>query len=273
VARAKKPRKEIPPDLAAEVLVANDRTCCKCRTPNREVQIHHIDGNPANFARENLAVLCRDCHGLTETKFSFTRNFSPEEVRIYKASWEDQVRLRLNPHIEVDQQIELQLQVLLEITLIPHTWKIQYMNLYPGHFMDLGNRATGDIWDSMLKCGEHTYSETEWLKYRPLFTTGILEVTNVLRDLLSGYGEAVPSRVKLTVLRTTSVLKRCQNIYLMLPQICQVPEIGGSAFEPIFRDVIQALAELSRFADKERKAIAARSGRPISGGLAEPTDD
>lgn len=42
--------------------------CCElCQTPpdQSSVQVHHIDENPKNGARGNLAILCFDCHQAT----------------------------------------------------------------------------------------------------------------------------------------------------------------------------------------------------------------
>ena len=38
------------------------------------LQIHHIDGNPANNAESNLQVLCPNCHSLTETYMALNKS-------------------------------------------------------------------------------------------------------------------------------------------------------------------------------------------------------
>jgi hypothetical protein len=43
---ARAQRSTIPLTIADEVLFASDHTCCICRVRNKDVQIHHIDGNP-----------------------------------------------------------------------------------------------------------------------------------------------------------------------------------------------------------------------------------
>lgn len=65
----------IPPEIAAKVLVAHDRTCCVCQERGKRVQIHHIDENNSNNGEANLAVLCFDCHDLTMIKGGFRKRF------------------------------------------------------------------------------------------------------------------------------------------------------------------------------------------------------
>ena len=60
--KKQKLRIEIPKDMADNVMFMSDRTCCVCRKPNKQLQIHHIDENPSNNIYSNLAVLCIECH-------------------------------------------------------------------------------------------------------------------------------------------------------------------------------------------------------------------
>jgi hypothetical protein len=48
--------------------------CCRCgwseKMPDAEFsscELEHIDGNPTNHKRENLEILCPNCHSLTES--------------------------------------------------------------------------------------------------------------------------------------------------------------------------------------------------------------
>ena len=52
------------------------------------MELHHIDGDHDNNARGNLAVLCRNCHGLVTRTGSLGKNYAPGEVVHYKADWE-----------------------------------------------------------------------------------------------------------------------------------------------------------------------------------------
>jgi hypothetical protein len=89
-----KKRVPIPKVDAARVLFASDRTCCVCRTPGKRVQIHHIDDDPSNNAPFNLAVLCFECHGDTQTTGGFGRQLDAEQVRLYRDDWHQNIAAR-----------------------------------------------------------------------------------------------------------------------------------------------------------------------------------
>ena len=89
-----KKRVPIPKVDAARVLFASDRTCCVCRTPGKRVQIHHIDDDPSNNVPVNLAVLCLECHGDTQTTGGFGRQLDAEQVRLYRDDWHQNVVAR-----------------------------------------------------------------------------------------------------------------------------------------------------------------------------------
>jgi len=80
-------RVEIPADIAAQVLFQSDRTCCVCRERRRPVQIHHIDGNPANSVADNLAVLCLECHRDTQVRGGFDRKLDAAQIVLYRDDW------------------------------------------------------------------------------------------------------------------------------------------------------------------------------------------
>jgi hypothetical protein len=89
--RNKKSRTSIPSDVAADLLFAADHTCCICNTPGLPVQIHHIDENPLNHLRENLAVLCEHDHDRTMVRGGFGRHLSATEVARYRDDWNRRV--------------------------------------------------------------------------------------------------------------------------------------------------------------------------------------
>lgn len=84
-------RRHIAARIEDEVLFLADHTCCICRTRGKDVHLHHIDGNTSNNARENLAVVCLDCHSSITGTRGLGRSYKPGEVRKYKRSWEQQV--------------------------------------------------------------------------------------------------------------------------------------------------------------------------------------
>ena len=77
---------EVDADLATQVLFESDQTCCVCRDSNLPVQIHHIDDDHSNNSRENLAVLCDICHKRAHTQVPFSRNLTPDLIRLYDRS-------------------------------------------------------------------------------------------------------------------------------------------------------------------------------------------
>jgi hypothetical protein len=84
-------RAKVPDDVAAEILFLNRHTCCICNAPDKDVQIHHIDGDGTNNAAENLAVVCLGCHSKVTGNAGLGRHYSIEEVTRYKADWENRV--------------------------------------------------------------------------------------------------------------------------------------------------------------------------------------
>ena len=90
----KKIRVPIPEDISAEILFLSDRTCCVCTTRGKQVQIHHIDENPANNNIDNLAVLCFECHDLTLIKGGFGRKLDASQIIKYRKDWLDRVKQR-----------------------------------------------------------------------------------------------------------------------------------------------------------------------------------
>lgn len=80
-------RVRIPHNVAAEVMFRHRRTCCICNIPDRTVQIHHIDEDPSNNAIENLAVLCLECHNLTQISGGFGRKLGAAEVALSRDDW------------------------------------------------------------------------------------------------------------------------------------------------------------------------------------------
>jgi hypothetical protein len=69
-------------------MVANRHTCCICHEPRHPVEKHHINGDPSDNAWNNLAVVCRNCHGLVTGTGNLGTRYTPGEVRRYKLDWE-----------------------------------------------------------------------------------------------------------------------------------------------------------------------------------------
>jgi hypothetical protein len=103
----KKNRVSLSVASAAQVLFWSDRTCCVCREPAKEVQIHHIDENPANNDDVNLCVLCFDCHNKTQLKGGFGRKLDADQVRLFRDDWLRTVRNKraaVSPMVQQNQE-------------------------------------------------------------------------------------------------------------------------------------------------------------------------
>jgi len=99
-----KERTRVPDEVAAEVLFRSDFTCCICREKGKTVQIHHIDEKPSNGDPENLAVLCLECHNMTQIRGGFGKNLGPEEVAMYRKDWITRVQTRRDKADELAAQ-------------------------------------------------------------------------------------------------------------------------------------------------------------------------
>jgi hypothetical protein len=84
-------RKPVPTEIASQVLLANRHACCVCQ--KIQVQLHHIDDNPANNDPENLAVLCLSHHNQASMQIGLSRKLRPQDIRHYKAQWETKCRV------------------------------------------------------------------------------------------------------------------------------------------------------------------------------------
>jgi hypothetical protein len=91
-----KERTHIPPNTAAEIQFASDRTCCVCRLRGKPIQIHHLDEDPTNHERNNLAVLCFDCHRDTQITGGFDRKLDASQLVLYRDDWHRRVAARRN---------------------------------------------------------------------------------------------------------------------------------------------------------------------------------
>lgn len=82
-------RVHIPRDIETAVLVASRRRCCLCFFLDRDQslkkgQIAHLDHDPSNAARQNLAWLCTPHHDEYDSIPRLTRKITPGEVRTYR---------------------------------------------------------------------------------------------------------------------------------------------------------------------------------------------
>ncbi len=102
-------RARIPARIEDEILFAADHTCSICATRYKDVQIHHIDGDPSNNNRANLIVVCLDCHSRVTGRRGLGRTYTRGELRRYKRNWETRVRALRGAHKSIAGQRQKQL--------------------------------------------------------------------------------------------------------------------------------------------------------------------
>jgi len=88
---ARAARKPIPNATELSVLDLSRRRCALCYRQNGDLaekrgQLAHLDGNPANFADDNLAFLCLDHHSLYDSRTSQHKNYTVAEVKAARAA-------------------------------------------------------------------------------------------------------------------------------------------------------------------------------------------
>lgn len=80
-----KNRKAVPRSTRQDILAACNNRCCVCQTPF--VVLHHIDEDPSNNAKMNLAPLCPNCHSQAHSCARMTTNLTPEDIVALRDKW------------------------------------------------------------------------------------------------------------------------------------------------------------------------------------------
>jgi hypothetical protein len=141
----KKRRIPIPVEDAARVLFASDRTCCVCCTPDKRVQIHHLDGDPSNNELRNLAVLCTDCHEKTLVKGGFGRGLDAEQIMLFRDDWLQRVAQKRTALAGRHERSERDADTLEVVTSIAETWRdAGEFELLATHYDAIGNAELRD---------------------------------------------------------------------------------------------------------------------------------
>lgn len=68
--------------------------------PRQPVEKHHINGDPSDNVWDNLAILCRNCHGLVTVKSNLGSSYTVGEVLQYKKHWERRCREAAQDELE-----------------------------------------------------------------------------------------------------------------------------------------------------------------------------
>lgn len=119
-------RVKISHKTEVKILMKNKHTCCICRDfkSYQEPIIHHIDGNPSNNDENNLAVLClihasmADA-GLRKGKLGSGKKLKPDEVLVFKRTWEEkcETEIRLEKRVlPVKERKQLEILYKFEIS-------------------------------------------------------------------------------------------------------------------------------------------------------------
>ena len=98
-------RKNTPTEIETNVLTKCQRRCALCYAETfdlklRKGQIAHINGDRSDAREANLAWLCLEHHSEFDSKTSQTKNWTPSELRRWKARVEELMSLK-------DQQAEI----------------------------------------------------------------------------------------------------------------------------------------------------------------------
>ncbi len=82
-------RRKTPQPTETEVITRSRRRCCICFGLHRDIavkrgQIAHLDQDPSNFTKDNLAFLCLPHHDQYDSKTSQSKHFTINEVKWYR---------------------------------------------------------------------------------------------------------------------------------------------------------------------------------------------
>ncbi len=88
----KKKRKSIPKDIESVLLAESNHTCNLCGDSD-QVQIAHIDEDPSNNLRDNLIVLCLNCHSKIHQKGNMAKNYTPEELKLIRQRFQNEIKV------------------------------------------------------------------------------------------------------------------------------------------------------------------------------------
>jgi len=91
--KAKRP--PIPTPIQRSVKAKSLGVCCVCKERGLGINLHHIDGNPANNDENNIAVLCVQEHDQHHRPNAYKKikcsELGADKIREYKREWEQSV--------------------------------------------------------------------------------------------------------------------------------------------------------------------------------------
>ena len=93
-AAVKSGRPPIPTETCHAIFYDAAWTCCVCQVREREVILHHIVpwSESRSHDKDNLVLICIECHGRAHTVHSLSANLTPEKLRDARDRWYSDVR-------------------------------------------------------------------------------------------------------------------------------------------------------------------------------------
>ncbi|WP_420631133.1 hypothetical protein [Candidatus Leptofilum sp.] len=248
-------RKQTPKPIQTEVLTKSKRRCCVCFGLNGDLdikkgQIAHLDHNPNNNNPNNLAFLCLDHHDEYDSKSSQTKSLLDTEVKKY--------RLDLYHYWETPQKSspsEIKHDILQKLSLLPHSWKNEYMSLYPGQFREgtfERKRKYTDVWDMFSDVISHNYSDNEWKKYSNLFISSLPILIDKLERTILIWGGYLNAHTKHLVFKLCSRLEIQVRSYSVIVFLSKQSVNVELIFNQQFIDTLGMLGEFSREMKRQR---------------------
>lgn len=241
-------RPKAPKPIQTDVLTSSKRRCCICFGLNGDLdikkgQIAHLDHDSSNNIPDNLAFLCFEHHDEYDSRTSQAKSMLDSEVKKYRSDlyhyWETPKR---------SLPVDIKKDVLQQMSLIPHSWKNEYIALYPGHFAEgtyESKRDYSDVWDMFNDVVEHKYSDAEWEKYEPLFNQGIPRVIDKLEKLTLIWGEYLDDHTKHLVLKLCSRLETQRRAYPIAVYFSKKGDNSDQLFTQQFISTLSLLGEFS----------------------------
>ena len=219
-----KSRPKIDEDLVAKILFEADRTCCVCRDRGKQVQIHHVDGNPANNEINNLIVLCLDCHSQAHSNIAFARNLTPKVLQKYRENWHNIILARRSlPENEAERK-EYHLTVIGSLRHIACSFEGGFINFHPKRNL-LTNPApypegSSDYSEALVAfANDMEYSKILYEAYFPLYKDYIPSINNRFMQFFSAFGDVVPNKIKSSTINCINQVDLYRHSYLNFESI------------------------------------------------------
>lgn len=249
-------RPKVPKAIQTDILTSSKRRCCICFGLNGDLdikkgQIAHLDRKPENNNMENLAFLCLDHHDEYDSKSSQAKSILDTEVKVYR---EDLYHYWETPQRSLPSDIRN--DVLQKLSLLPHSWKNEYMALYPGHFAEgtyERKRDYIDVWDMFSEVIDHKYTEAEWQRYAELFNSRLPQLIEKLERVALIWGSYLDDNTKHLIFKLCSRLETQVRTYPIVVYFSKREGNVDLMFNQQFVSTLSMLGEFSREMKQKRE--------------------